>query len=107
MDDIEGIINGQTTNEYLIDVNVATTVERCMCGIALSRTENNAISSSPTSDQSANVFVCCTEAVSTATSCSYKNSYGNGIGSSKSNGRWVAQLLREIMCLDKPSSFCS
>src|SRR5919109_3522674 len=38
---------------------------------------------------------------------SSKNSYGNGIGSSKSNGRWVAQPLREIMSLDKSSSFCS
>ena len=55
MDDIEGIINGQTMKESLIDVNVAAKVERCMCRIVLSRTENNV--TSPTSDQSANVFL--------------------------------------------------
>jgi hypothetical protein len=32
---IEGIINGQTMNESLIDVNVTTKVERCVRGIAL------------------------------------------------------------------------
>jgi hypothetical protein len=57
MDGIEGIINGQSMNESLIDVNVATKVERGMYGIALSRTKNTVTSSSPTSDQSANVFL--------------------------------------------------
>jgi hypothetical protein len=44
MGDIEGI-SGQTMNESLIDINVPTKVERCMWGIALSRTENNVTSS--------------------------------------------------------------
>ncbi|HEU4824191.1 MAG TPA: hypothetical protein VFS97_12265 [Nitrososphaeraceae archaeon] len=57
MGDIAGIISGQTMNESLIDINVATKVERCMWGIALSRTANNVTSSSPTDDQSANVFL--------------------------------------------------
>jgi hypothetical protein len=57
MGDIEGILSGQTMNESLIDTNVATKVERCMWGIALSRTENNITSSSPTDDQPANVFL--------------------------------------------------
>jgi hypothetical protein len=42
-------------NEPIIDVNVATEVERCMCGIALFRTKNN----------TANVFLYYTEAEST------------------------------------------
>lgn len=50
-------------NESLIDTNVATKVERRMCRITLSRTENGVTSSSPTSDQYANVFLYCTDAV--------------------------------------------
>jgi aldose sugar dehydrogenase len=39
---IQRIVNGQIMNEPLIDVNVSTDVERCMCGIAVSMRNNTA-----------------------------------------------------------------
>ena len=52
---VQRIVNGQIMNEPVIDVNVATEVERCMCGIAISTNKNN----------SQNVFLYYTEAEST------------------------------------------
>jgi aldose sugar dehydrogenase len=52
---VQRIVNGQIINEPVIDVNVATEVERCMCGIAISTNNNN----------SQNVFLYYTEAEST------------------------------------------
>jgi len=37
---IQRIVNGQIMNKPLIDVNVSTNVERCMCGIAVSMRNN-------------------------------------------------------------------
>ncbi len=37
---VQRIINGEILPEPLLDVNVATSVERCMCGIAVSKHEN-------------------------------------------------------------------
>jgi glucose/arabinose dehydrogenase len=39
---IQRIVNGQIMDEPLIDVNVSTDVERCMCGIAVSMGNNTA-----------------------------------------------------------------
>src|SRR5919107_696043 len=52
---VQRIVNGQIINEPAIDVNVATEVERCMCGIAISTNKND----------SQNVFLYYTEAEST------------------------------------------
>ena len=38
---VQRIVNAQTVHEPTIDVNVATEVERCMCGIAVSSDDNN------------------------------------------------------------------
>jgi aldose sugar dehydrogenase len=38
---VQRIVNAQTVYEPAIDVNVATEVERCMCGIAVSSDDNN------------------------------------------------------------------
>ena len=38
---VQRIVNAQTVHEPAIDVNVATEVERCMCGIAVSSDDNN------------------------------------------------------------------
>src|SRR5215212_9926586 len=37
---VQRIVNGKILPEPLLDVNVATSVERCMCGIAISKHEN-------------------------------------------------------------------
>src|SRR5215213_2382667 len=37
---VQRIANGKILPEPLLDVNVATSVERCMCGIAVSKYEN-------------------------------------------------------------------
>jgi glucose/arabinose dehydrogenase len=38
---VQRIVNAQTMHEPVIDVNVATEVERCLCGIAVSSDDNN------------------------------------------------------------------
>ena len=38
---VQRIVNAQTVHEPVIDVNVATEVERCMCGIAVSSDDSN------------------------------------------------------------------
>jgi glucose/arabinose dehydrogenase len=83
---VRRIINGHTLNEPIIDVNVATEVERCMCGIALFGTKNN----------TANIFLYYTEAEST--------DGGQAIGNrvyryEVSNG----SLVREQLILDLPA----
>src|SRR5919106_5398382 len=36
---VQRIVNGEILPEPLLDVNVATSVERCMCGIAVSQSD--------------------------------------------------------------------
>jgi aldose sugar dehydrogenase len=38
---VQRIVNGKMLPEPLLDVNVATSVERCMCGIAVSKSNSN------------------------------------------------------------------
>jgi aldose sugar dehydrogenase len=51
---VQRIVNGQIMNKSIIDVNVSTDVERCMCGIAVSMKDN-----------ATNIFLYYTEAEST------------------------------------------
>src|ERR687889_1320625 len=43
---VQRIVNGKMLPEPLLDVNVATSVERCMCGIAVSSQSSDSVSSS-------------------------------------------------------------
>jgi glucose/arabinose dehydrogenase len=43
---VQRIVNGKILPEPLLDVNVATSVERCMCGIAISKSSNSNSSNS-------------------------------------------------------------
>src|SRR5215210_2329345 len=45
---VQRIVNGKMLPEPLLDVNVATSVERCMCGIAVSKSNSSSGSSSNT-----------------------------------------------------------
>jgi aldose sugar dehydrogenase len=45
---VQRIINGTMLPEPLLDVNVATSVERCMCGIAVSKSSSSNIGSTTT-----------------------------------------------------------
>jgi aldose sugar dehydrogenase len=40
---VQRIVNGKILPEPLLDVNVATSVERCMCGIAVSKSDTTGI----------------------------------------------------------------
>ena len=61
---VQRIVNGEILPEPLLDVNVATSVERCMCGIAISKnsSSNSSSSSSNVGSTTTYVFLYFTEA---------------------------------------------
>src|SRR5215210_3983451 len=59
---VQRIVNGKMLPEPLLDVNVATSVERCMCGIAVSQSSSSGSSSSGTGLTTTYVFLYYTEA---------------------------------------------
>ncbi|MFL6383099.1 MAG: PQQ-dependent sugar dehydrogenase [Nitrososphaeraceae archaeon] len=65
---VQRIVNGKILPEPLLDVNVATSVERCMCGIAISKSNSNSSGSSISSNigpTTTYVFLYFTEAQTT------------------------------------------
>src|SRR5215217_4166234 len=59
---VQRIVNGKILPEPLLDVNVATSVERCMCGIAVSQSSSSGSSSSTGLTTTTYVFLYYTEA---------------------------------------------
>src|SRR5215212_10220075 len=59
---VQRIVDGKMLPEPLLDVNVATSVERCMCGIAVSQSSSSGSSSSTGLTTTTYVFLYYTEA---------------------------------------------